>query len=94
MEEPAKKKRRMPRGMYVGSAWIGFSILMFLCWFLSVRTSRYYIAQGIGDPANFRTILALIAIFGFALPMLIGIRTLRRTGRAAREAEQREREGT
>ncbi len=83
----------MPSGMYVGSAWIGFSILMFLCWFLSVRTSRYYIAQGIGNPANFRAILALIAIFGFALPMLIGIRTLRRTGRAAREAERKEREG-
>jgi hypothetical protein len=85
------KKKGMPRGMYIGSAWIGFAIFMLLCWILSFITVNSYVRQGVGDVANFMTILILIPIFGFMLPMLIGIRTLRRAGRQAREQAERER---
>jgi hypothetical protein len=83
----------MPRGMYVGSAWIGFAIFMLICWFLSVSSARFYVAQGIGSAANFRAILAIIAIFGFAFPMMIGIRTLRRTRRQVQAAEEHGKRG-
>jgi len=83
MAEEKKKKERMPTGMYIGSAWIGFSILMFICWVLSFIQVNYYVEQGVGNIANFMTILIGIAIFGFGFPMMIGIRTLRRAGRKA-----------
>lgn len=85
-----KKSNRMPTGMYVGSAWIGFSILMFVCWVLAFIQTNYYVKQGIGDIANFMTILICIAIFGFGIPLMIGIRTLRRAGRQVQETEHQE----
>ncbi len=85
MAEQSKKKKGMPRGMYIGSAWIGFAIFMFLCWILAFMNVNSYVKQGVGDVANFMTILILIPIFGFMFPMLIGLRTLRRAGRQARE---------
>ena len=90
MAQEKKKKNRMPTGMYTGSALIGFSILMFICWVLSFMQVNNYVEQGIGNVANFMTILICIAIFGFAIPMLIGIRTLRRAGRLAKEQEAKE----
>ena len=74
--EPPRKRRGMPRGMYIGSAWIGFSLLMLLCWMLSLWQSERLLEQGLGNPRNFRLLLNLMAVFGFALPMLLGIRTL------------------
>ncbi|MGB0389262.1 MAG: hypothetical protein ACPGWR_30940 [Ardenticatenaceae bacterium] len=79
-----KKKDRMPTGMYIGSAWIGFSIFMLICWVLSFMQVNSYVKEGVGNVANFMTILICMAIFGFAIPMLIGIRTLRRAGRVAK----------
>jgi hypothetical protein len=84
-EEPKKKKKRMPTGMYVGSGLIGFAIFMFLCWVLSFITVNDFLQQGVGDVANFMTILILMPIFGFALPLLLGIRMLRRAGRKVKE---------
>ena len=89
--EPPKKRRGMPRGMYIGSAWIGFSLLMAVCWLLSLWQSERLLGQGLGDPRNFRLLLNLIAIFGFALPMVHGIRVLRRAGREVRAEEARKR---
>ena len=87
-EKKEKKKERMPTGMYIGSAWIGFSILMFVCWVLSFIQVNYYVEEGIGNVANFMTILICMAIFGFGIPMMIGIRTLRRAGRKVKEQEE------
>lgn len=89
--EPPKKRKGMPRGMYIGSAWIGFALLMLACWILSLGQSERLLDQGLGDIRNFRLILNLIAIFGFALPLLYGIRILRRAGQTVRENEGSER---
>ncbi len=92
MTETKRAKKGMPRGMYIGSAWIGFAIFMLLCWVISLSAANSYIEQGLGSARNFQIILTLIPVFGFALPMIVGVRTLRRAGRHAREAAQRERE--
>jgi hypothetical protein len=75
--------------MYIGSAWIGFAIFMLFCWILSTISAQSYVQQGYGDVDNFRLLLVIIPIFGFAIPMLVGIRTLRRAGQQAREQESR-----
>ncbi len=83
------KKERMPTGMYIGSAWIGFAILMLLCWMLALMQSSILLQDSQGSLQNYRIILNLIAIFGFAIPMLIGLRTLRRAGRKVQEQERK-----
>lgn len=80
---PETKKERMPTGMYVGSLLIGLAIFGLMCWIVSFIAVNAYVREGVGDVANFVTILILIPIFGFALPMGLGIRTLRRAGREA-----------
>ncbi len=82
----AKRKQKMPRGMYIGAAWIGLAVFMFLCWIITFMTVNDYVRRGVGDVANFMTILILVPIFGFMIPMLLGIRTMRRAGREARQA--------
>ncbi|MDQ4076266.1 MAG: hypothetical protein M3220_08465 [Chloroflexota bacterium] len=84
-ERHGKKKKGMPPGMYIGSALIGFAIFMVLCWSLALRSADFFIQQNMGSVAGFKIILILIPIFGFMIPMLLGIRTLRRAGRQARE---------
>lgn len=88
-----KKKKGMPRGMYVGSAWIGFAFLSLACWFLSVTQSQRFLEQGLGNASNFQFILLTIAVFGFALPMLHGIRVLRRAGKEVQRDELEKRTG-
>jgi H+/Cl- antiporter ClcA len=90
-ETTPKKKKGMPRGMYIGSAWIGFAFLSLACWLLSVAQSRQYIEQGLGNSSNFQFILLMIAVFGFALPMLYGIRTVRRAGKEVQQDELQKR---
>lgn len=85
-----QKKKGMPRGMYIGSAWIGFALFMLICWILAFITVNSYVRQGVGDVANFMTILILMPLFGFMFPMLIGLRTLRRAGREVREEDEPE----
>lgn len=80
-DETPKKKKGMPRGMYVGSAWIGFAFLMLACWILSLMQSQRYLEQGLGNGDNFQLILNMLAVFGFALPMMRGLRILRRAGK-------------
>lgn len=84
MSERSGRKKGMPRGMYIGSAWIGFALLMGACWVLILFQSERFLEQGLGNPNNFRLILNVVAIFGFALPMLVGVRTLRRAGKQTR----------
>lgn len=88
-----KKKKGMPRGMYIGSAWIGFAFFSLLCWFISVGQSQRFLEQGLGNRDNFQFLLLMIAIFGFALPMLHGIRTLRRAGKEVQQQETQKRMG-
>lgn len=87
-EHSAHKKGRMPTGMYIGSAWIGFAILMLLCWMLALMQSNTLLQQSQGSLQNYKIILNLIAIFGFAIPMLIGLRTLRRAKQQVQEQER------
>lgn len=87
-----KKKERMPTGMYIGSAWIGFALLMFVCWVLSLNSANFYITQGEGNPRNFMLLLQLMAVFGFGLPMLIGLRMVRRAGQQSKTAEEERQE--
>jgi hypothetical protein len=89
--EAPKKKKGMPRGMYIGSAWIGFAFLSLACWLLAVAQSQRYIEQGLGNPDNFQFILLMIAVFGFALPMIHGLRTLRRAGKQVQRDELQKR---
>lgn len=77
--------------MYIGSAWIGFAFLSLACWFLSVAQSQRFLEQGLGNRDNFQFILLMIAIFGFALPMIHGIRTLRRAGKEVQQDELQKR---
>lgn len=88
-EQATHKKERMPTGMYIGSAWIGFAILMLLCWMLALMQSNTLLQDSQGSLQNYRIILNLIAIFGFAIPMLIGLRTLRRAKQQVQEQERR-----
>lgn len=84
-DPPPHKKRGMPRGMYLGSMWIGFAIFSLICWVLTLRSADTFLQQGLGDPTSFRLILIAISIFGFMFPMLYGLRMLRRAGRAAHQ---------
>ena len=78
----------MPSGMYIGSAWIGFALLMAACWVLILFQSEKLLAEGLGSANNYRIILNLVAILGFALPLLIGLRTLRRAGKQVRGEQE------
>ncbi len=71
--------------MYGGSALIGFALFMIMCWVLSLRSADFFLHQQMGNVAGFKMILILIPIFGFMLPMLLGIRTLRRAGQQAQQ---------
>ncbi|HBY92608.1 MAG: hypothetical protein M5U01_28330 [Ardenticatenaceae bacterium] len=77
------KKERMPTGMYVGSALLGLSILGLLFFIYAFIQTNALIRAGVGDVANFMTILILIAIFLVGLPGYLGLRLLRRSRRAA-----------
>jgi hypothetical protein len=88
-QHSAHKKERMPTGMYIGSAWIGFAILMLLCWMLALMQSNTLLQESLGTLQNYRIILNLIAIFGFAIPMLIGLRILKRAKQQVQEQERK-----
>lgn len=90
MSKSSGRRKGMPSGMYIGGAWIGFALLMGACWILILFQSEKLLAQGLGNAGNYRIILNVVAIFGFALPLLIGIRIMRRAGKQVRLDQDRQ----
>ncbi len=78
----------MPASMYAGSGLLGISLLGFLFFCRAFILVDAYVKAGVGDVANFMTILILIALFLVGIPGYWGLRLIRRAGRTARAREE------
>lgn len=83
------KKERMPTGVYVGSALVGIAILGLLFFLYAFIQTNALVRAGVGDVANYMTILILTAIFLVGLPGYLGLRLLRRISREAGGRKER-----
>lgn len=88
-EKSPKKRERMPARMYVGSGLLGIAILGILFFIYSFIQANALVRAGVGDVANFMTILILEAIFLVGLPGYLGLRLIRRTGRTPGNRKER-----
>lgn len=90
-EPPApRKKERMPREMYLGAALLGIGILGLLFFIAAFIQANALVRAGVGDVANYMTILILLAVFGVGLPGYLGLRLLRRAKGSSRTRQERE----